>query len=108
MINVRPGAQKSDAYQSNRNLLLSNQCRADSIPGLEIEADDVRCTHGATVGQIDAEQMFYLNARGLPRRDAEKLLIEAFFSEVLDRVSDEALSQSVMELVDAAIISSSP
>ena len=61
------GAQRTDAYQANRNLLLSDTARADSIPGLEILANDVRCTHGATIGNVDPEQMYYLMARGLPR-----------------------------------------
>ena len=66
MIYVAPGAMKTDGYQANRNLVLSTKARADSIPGLEILADDVRCTHGATVGKIDPEQVFYLLARGIP------------------------------------------
>jgi Fe-S cluster assembly protein SufD len=66
MIYVAPGAQKTDGYQANRNLVLSENARADSIPGLEILADDVRCTHGATVGKIDEDQVFYLLSRGIP------------------------------------------
>ena len=68
MIYVAPGAQKTDGYQANRNLVLSRKARADSIPGLEILADDVRCTHGATVGRIDEDLVFYLLSRGIPRR----------------------------------------
>jgi Fe-S cluster assembly protein SufD len=86
MIYVAPGAQKTDGYQANRNLVLSRHARADSIPGLEILADDVRCTHGATVGQIEQEHVFYLMARGLPRAEAEKLVVDGFFDPVLQRI----------------------
>jgi len=85
-IKVWPGAQKTDAYQANRNLLLDGRARADSIPGLEIEADDVRCTHGATAGQIPEEYLFYLQSRGLNRQQAERLVVSGFFQEVLDRI----------------------
>jgi Fe-S cluster assembly protein SufD len=85
-IRVLPGAQKTDAYQANRNLQLSHQSRADSIPGLEIEADDVRCTHGATVGQIEDEPMFYLRSRGVPELDARRLIVEGFFAPVIERI----------------------
>jgi Fe-S cluster assembly protein SufD len=77
MIHVAPGAQRTDGYQANRNLVLSKQARADSIPGLEIQADDVRCTHGATVGKIDPDEYFYLVSRGIPPVDARRLIVEA-------------------------------
>jgi Fe-S cluster assembly protein SufD len=86
LIQVAENAQRTDAYQANRNLLLSDQARADSIPGLEILANDVRCTHGATLGFIDPEHLFYLMARGLPPVDAQRLIVEAFFEPVLDRI----------------------
>jgi Fe-S cluster assembly protein SufD len=86
MIYVAPGAQKTDGYQANRNLILSPKARADSIPGLEILADDVRCTHGATVGKIDENQRFYLLSRGIPRDDAEKLIVEGFFDPIMQRI----------------------
>ncbi|MCX8061958.1 MAG: Fe-S cluster assembly protein SufD [Anaerolineales bacterium] len=86
MIYVAPGAQKTDGYQANRNLTLSSQARADSIPGLEIMADDVRCTHGATVGKIDEEQLFYLLSRGIPRNEAIRLIVEGFFEPIMERV----------------------
>jgi Fe-S cluster assembly protein SufD len=86
MIYVAPGAQKTDGYQANRNLVLSRKARADSIPGLEILADDVRCTHGATVGKIDPEPIFYLNSRGIPRDDAVRLLVEGFFDPIMQRI----------------------
>jgi Fe-S cluster assembly protein SufD len=91
MIRVAPGAQRTDGYQANRNLILSDGARADSIPGLEIMADDVRCTHGSTVGQIDEEHVFYLRSRGMTRREAERLIVEGFFLEVLDRIPFEGL-----------------
>ncbi len=86
MIYVAPGAQKTDGYQANRNLLLSRKARADSIPGLEILADDVRCTHGATVGKVDPEELFYLRSRGIPRKDAERLIVEGFFTPIMERI----------------------
>lgn len=91
MIRVAPGAQRTDGYQANRNLVLSPGARADSIPGLEIMADDVRCTHGSTVGQIDEEQIFYLMSRGIHRPEAERLIVEGFFLEVLERIPFEGL-----------------
>jgi len=91
MIYVAPGADKTDGYQANRNLLLSKQARADSIPGLEILANDVRCTHGATVGKIDADQVFYLMARGISRNDAEKLIVEGFFDPIMQRIPFEGV-----------------
>lgn len=86
MIYVAPGAIGTDGYQANRNLILSKNARADSIPGLEILADDVRCTHGATVGKIDPEQSFYLQSRGISRSEAEKLIVEGFFDPIMQRI----------------------
>jgi Fe-S cluster assembly protein SufD len=93
VIIIKKGAQRSDAYQANRNLLLHEGARADTEPMLEIEADDVRCTHGATVGPIDAEQLFYLASRGLDRGAASRLIVEGFFQDVLDKVGDERLTR---------------
>jgi Fe-S cluster assembly protein SufD len=90
-IKVWPGAQKTNAYQANRNLMLSKNARADSIPGLEIEADDVRCTHGATAGQVPDEYIFYLMARGLSRLNAERMVVQGFFEEVLNRIPVEGV-----------------
>jgi len=100
LIRVHKNAQRSDAYQANRNLILSDRARADSIPSLEIEANDVRCTHGATVGQVDEEQLFYLMARGLARPDAERLIIAGFFEPVLERIPSETLRTLVTEGID--------
>jgi Fe-S cluster assembly protein SufD len=86
MIHVAPGAQRTDGYQANRNLVLSKQARADSIPGLEIQADDVRCTHGATVGKIDETELFYLLSRGIPKADARRLIVEGFFDPIMERI----------------------
>jgi Fe-S cluster assembly protein SufD len=91
MIYVAPGAQKTDGYQANRNLVLSPRARADSIPGLEILADDVRCTHGATVGKIDPEPVFYLRSRGIPVPEAERLIVEGFFDPIMQRIPFEGV-----------------
>jgi Fe-S cluster assembly protein SufD len=91
MIYVAPGAQKTDGYQANRNLVLSKSARADSIPGLEILADDVRCTHGATVGQLEAEHIFYLMSRGVPRAEAEKVVVDGFFDPIMQRIPFEGV-----------------
>ena len=86
MIKVFPKAQRTDAYQTNRNLLLSSTAQSTSLPNLEIEADDVRCSHVATVGHLDEEELFYIMSRGIPRRVAERLVVFGFFGEVLDRL----------------------
>jgi len=99
MIYVAPGAQKTDGYQANRNLVLSPQSRADSIPGLEILADDVRCTHGATVGKIDPEQVFYLASRGLPKIDAERLIVEGFFDPIMQRIPFERVRERFQQAI---------
>lgn len=101
MIYVAPGAQKTDGYQANRNLVLSRAARADSIPGLEILADDVRCTHGATVGKIDQEQIFYLLARGIPRPEAERLIVEGFFDPVMQRIPFEGVRARFQQGISA-------
>jgi Fe-S cluster assembly protein SufD len=103
MIRVEEGAQKTNAYQENRNLLLSKTAHADSIPGLEILANDVRCTHGATLGQVDREQLFYLMARGLPRSEAERLIVRGFFQDVLDRVELEPVRDALAAALEARI-----
>jgi Fe-S cluster assembly protein SufD len=103
MIRVEEGAQKTNAYQENRNLLLSKTAHADSIPGLEIMANDVRCTHGATLGQVDREQLFYLMARGLSRSEAERLIVRGFFQDVLDRVELEPVRDALAAALEARI-----
>src|SRR5690606_32303624 len=91
LIRVHPGAQRTDAYQTNRNLILSSDARADSLPNLEIAADDVRCSHAATVGQLDREELFYLMSRGIPEREAVRLVIFGFFGEVLQQLEIDEL-----------------
>ncbi|MFL5937274.1 MAG: Fe-S cluster assembly protein SufD, partial [Gaiellaceae bacterium] len=103
MIRVERDAQKTNAYQENRNLLLSKSAHADSIPGLEILANDVRCTHGATLGQVDREQLFYLMARGLPRAEAERLIVRGFFQDVLDRIELEPVREALGDALEARI-----
>jgi Fe-S cluster assembly protein SufD len=91
MIYVAPAAQKTDGYQANRNIILSPDARADSIPGLEILADDVRCTHGATVGKLEQEPLFYLKSRGIPDKEAERLIVEGFFDPIMQRIPFEGV-----------------
>jgi Fe-S cluster assembly protein SufD len=103
MIRVEPDAQKTNAYQENRNLLLSPDAHADSIPGLEIMANDVRCTHGATLGRVDRDQLFYLMARGLSRTQAERLIVRGFFQDVLDRIELEPVRDALGAALEARI-----
>lgn len=103
MIRVEPDAQKTNAYQENRNLLLSPKAHADSIPGLEIMANDVRCTHGATLGRVDRDMLFYLMARGLSRAEAERLIVRGFFQDVLDRVEIEPVREALGAALEARI-----
>ncbi len=99
MIYVAPRAQKTDGYQANRNLILEPTARADSIPGLEILADDVRCTHGATVGKIDPEHLFYLLSRGIPKSEAERLIVEGFFAPIMDRILFEGVRDRFFQAI---------
>jgi Fe-S cluster assembly protein SufD len=103
MIRVEPNAQKTNAYQECRNLMLSPTAHAVPIPGLEILANDVRCTHGATVGRVDREQLFYLMSRGLTRQEAERLIVRGFFQDVLDRIELEPVREAVTAALDARI-----
>ncbi len=99
IIKVHKGAQQTDAYQTNRNLLLSETARADSLPNLEIEADDVRCSHGATVGQLDQDHLFYLMSRGLSRTQAERLVVLGFLGEVLSRLPLGGVVEKVTRII---------
>jgi Fe-S cluster assembly protein SufD len=103
LIKIRKDAQHSDAYQANRNLLLSPKARADSIPKLEIEANDVRCTHGATVGQVDAEQLFYLQSRGFSLDEAQNTLVHGFFQPVIDRIALGEVRERIHAAIDAEL-----
>jgi Fe-S cluster assembly protein SufD len=95
MIRVDPGAQGTDAFQESRNLLLSPDAHADSIPGLEIEADDVRCTHAAAIAQIDRDQLFYLTSRGLDPATAKQLVIEGFLESLVERLAEGPVRDEV-------------
>ncbi|MCA8999035.1 MAG: Fe-S cluster assembly protein SufD [Planctomycetaceae bacterium] len=100
MIKVDKDAQKTDGYQRNDALMLSQDARADAIPGLEIEADDVRCTHGATAGRVDDEQVFYAMCRGLSRYEAMHMIVEGFFAEVYDRIPVELVRETLSQTVE--------
>jgi len=103
MIRVERDAQKTNAYQENRNLMLSPTTHAVPIPGLEILANDVRCTHGATVSRVDREELFYAMARGLSRGAAERLIVRGFFQDVLDRIEFEAVREALAAALEARI-----
>ncbi|MDE2508937.1 MAG: Fe-S cluster assembly protein SufD [Planctomycetota bacterium] len=103
MIRVEKDAQRTDAYQKNDSLLLSEESRADSIPGLEIEANDVRCTHGATAGRVDEDMIFYAQARGVPRETAIRLIVEGFFANVYDRITLEPVRETLRQAVAAKL-----
>ena len=99
MIKVDAGAQKTDGYQRNDNLMLSRTSRADSIPGLEIEADDVRCTHGSTTGRVDDQQVFYARCRGLTRNEAIRMIVAGFFQQIFDRITIESVRNALGEAI---------
>lgn len=105
VIRVAPGAHQTDAYQKVRNIMLSDEAEANSMPGLEIEADDVRCTHGATTGEIDESELFYLLARGIRPNVARRLLVMGFFHTVLDRLPEEKLREHIAGLVEKRLVS---
>ncbi len=102
-VHVRPGAQKTNAMQTNRNIILSDSAFARSIPNLEIEADDVRCGHAASVGPVEEEQLFYLMSRGIPRAEAERLIVFGFFNEVLDRITLDEVRESAAQSIEAEL-----
>ena len=101
LIVVDPDAQKTDAYQSNRNLMLSSTAEANSLPGLEIQANDVRCTHGSTTSKVEPEQEFYLRSRGIHPRVAHELIVFGFFEEVLDKLENEELHAVLRQLIQS-------
>lgn len=103
MIKVDPGAQQTDAFQESRNLLLSPEAHADAIPGLEILADDVRCTHAAAVAQVDKEQLFYLTSRGLEAAAAKSLIIEGFLESLVERLAEGPVRDSVSAALEARL-----
>lgn len=99
LIKVDKGAQQTDAYQTNRNLLLSKEADANSLPGLEIEANDVKCSHGATTSQIEDDEIFYMRARGIPERVAQELIVYGFFEEILEKLGDENLAETARRII---------
>ena len=103
MIKVDQGAQKTNGYQRNDNLMLSDHARSDSIPGLEILADDVRCTHGSTTGRVDDEQVFYARCRGLTRKEAIRMIVAGFFQQVFDRITIESVREALGQAIGRRI-----
>jgi Fe-S cluster assembly protein SufD len=104
LIRVEPGAQKTDAYQTNRNLILgTDEAMAVSLPNLEIMADDVKCSHGSTTGQVDDVELFYLMSRGIPRAEAEKLVVFGFFGEVTSRIPLKGLKEKLDRAIEGKI-----
>ncbi len=99
MIKVDHDAQQTDGYQRDDNLILSDKARADSIPGLEIEADDVKCSHGATAGRVDEDQIFYACCRGLTRKEATRMIVAGFFQQVFDRITIESVRVALGEAI---------
>src|SRR5581483_7775823 len=104
LIRINPHAQRSDAYQQNRNLLLSPHAHADSIPELVIEANDVRCTHGATVGPIEEVAVFYLMERGIPRPEAERVITEGLFDELIAKIPLEVVQDRLFRVIREKIV----
>jgi len=103
MIKVDPAAQQTDGYQRSDALMLSDHARCDSIPGLEIEADDVRCTHGATTGRVDQDQIFYCMSRGISRKEAMHMIVEGFFQKVYDRIPVEVVRETLSRTVQSKL-----
>jgi Fe-S cluster assembly protein SufD len=103
MIKIDPNGQQTNSYLKNENLLLSDHARADSIPSLEIDANDVRASHGATVSRVDEEYIFYLQSRGIPRSTAVRMIVEGFFSSIFDRMSQERVRQKLAAAVSEKI-----
>ena len=104
MIKVERHAQRTNAYQENRNLLLSPNAHADSIPGLEILANDVRCTHGATVSQVNRDELFYCMARGLSREEAQLLIVRGFYQEIFDRIELAPVRDALQSVLEARLL----
>ncbi|MBI4058455.1 SufD family Fe-S cluster assembly protein [Candidatus Gottesmanbacteria bacterium] len=103
-IRVHKKAQHADAYQRNENLMLSPEAKADSKPALEILANDVRCTHSATVGKVDEEQLFYLRSRGISRKRAYELLIEGFYTPIFEKIGDDLMVKRIRKVLDKQLL----
>lgn len=99
MIKAQPDSQKTDGFQANRNLMLDKTARADSIPGLEIEADDVRCTHASTIGKLDEEEIFYLMSRGISEHTARQMVVQGFFDPIMQRIPFEGVRDRIFERI---------
>ena len=99
LVRLRPTAQKANAFQTNRNLVLTEGASAESIPNLEIEANDVKCSHASTLGPIDDDQLYYLESRGIPPDDAERLIVLGFFDDVFSRLPHHGLVSSLRRTV---------
>jgi len=103
LIRVHPGGQKTNAFQSNRNLILNSGAKSDSIPKLEIMANDLRCTHGSATSRLNDEHLFYLMSRGLTRRQAVQMVVDGFFAEVFDRVPLPRLGEQMQQEIGRKI-----
>ena len=103
LIRIEKGAASAAAYQANRNLVLSDKAKATSIPMLEIDNNDVRCTHGATVGPVDPMSLFYLESRGIPKAVAQRMIVQGFFGEVIDRIPFEQARKLVEEELEVRL-----
>ena len=95
LIKVEPEAQNTDSFQTNRNLLLSPEAEADSLPGLEILANEVKCSHGATTSKIDEQELFYLQSRGMTKKQSEKLIVLGFFEEIIGQIKNETIIEEL-------------
>lgn len=103
LIKIEKGAQRSNAYQRNENIILSDKAHVDTKPELEILANDVRCTHGATVGKLDTEGIFYLQSRGINKEEAQKLMLTGFFESVIDQICDVNEQEKLRKKVNSAL-----
>jgi Fe-S cluster assembly protein SufD len=99
IIKAKPGAIRVDAYQTNNNIVLNDGARAHTIPGLLIDADDLKCSHGATVGNLDPDQIFYLRSRGIEEAEARRLVMLGFFEEVIERIPQDFIRERVQEII---------
>ncbi|MFZ3150534.1 MAG: Fe-S cluster assembly protein SufD [Anaerolineaceae bacterium] len=106
MIYVAPNALQTDGYQSNRNLILGDEAEINAIPGLEILADDVRCSHGATVGRLDDDELFYLQSRGIPLAEAEQLIVEGFFSAIIEKIPEQSIQDDLKTTINQKLTNS--
>ena len=107
-VRVRPGAQRTDAMQTSRNIVLSDKAKADAIPNLEIEANDVKCGHAASVGPVEEDTIFYLQSRGIPRDEAVRLVVFGFFQEVLDRITIDEVRDSARAAIETELARGNP